>query len=244
MSNQGSGKKVKGIVDIVFLMDATASMSSCIEAVKNNINSFIDSICDSTKQDNPVGDWRAKVVGYRDFLDDADAKALEDNPFVHNDANALKAQLAALEAVGGGDEPESLLVAIIHLAYMDATENGTQALDPNKWRYRGDAARVIIIFTDAPCHMETKEGGTIEDVVNNCHSQRLCLNIFAPEYPCYEELEQIDKTEYEAFEINEGETGVEALARFTNDQAKFQKAMKLLAKTVSQTADKGGTPIL
>ena len=116
MSNQDPKKKVKGIVDIVFLMDATASMSSCIEAVKNNINSFIDSICDSTKQDNLVGDWRVKAVGYRDFLDDT--KPLEDNPFVHN-ADALKAQLAALEPVGGGDEPQSLFDAIIHLAEMD-----------------------------------------------------------------------------------------------------------------------------
>jgi hypothetical protein len=32
--------KVKGIVDIVFLLDATGSMQPCIDAVKNNIAAF------------------------------------------------------------------------------------------------------------------------------------------------------------------------------------------------------------
>jgi len=227
-------KKTRGIVDIVFLMDATASMELCIEAVKNNINSFIDTICDSTKQDNPVGDWRAKVVGYRDFLDDAAAKPLEDNPFVHNDANALKAQLATLEAVGGGDEPESLLDAIIHIADMDANEKGAQDLDPNKWQYRSSAARVVIIFTDAPYHPNTKEGGTFEDIVNCCVSQRLLLFIFAPEYPCYDDLVEIDRAEYESFEIKDGETGVEALASFTSDPDAFKKAMKKAMKQLGK----------
>ena len=229
-------KKVKGVVDIVFLIDATMSMSSCIEAVKNNINTFIDAICDETKQDNPVKDWRAKVVGYRDFKEDP-SSALEDNPFVHNDANALKAQLAALEAEGGGDEPESLFDAIIHLAEMDATEKGAQDSDPNKWRYLRSAARVIIIFTDAPCHPTTKEGGTFDDIANHCYNNRFCLNIFAPQYPCYDELMEIDRVEYESFEIKDGESGVQALERFTDNQEAFGNAMLMLAKTVSVTVD-------
>ena len=55
----------------------------------------------------PVRDWRGKVVGFRD-IEAAQGEGLPwivDNSFV-TDANALKAQLAALEAAGGGDEPE------------------------------------------------------------------------------------------------------------------------------------------
>jgi hypothetical protein len=232
MSEQDPKKIVKGVVDIVFLIDATASMSSCIEAVKNNINTFIDAVCDETKQDNPVKDWRAKVVGYRDFLDDAAAKPLEDNPFVHN-AEALKTQLAALEPVGGGDEPESLFDAIIHLAEMDATEKGAQDSDPNKWRYLRSAARVIIIFTDAPCHPTTKEGGTFDDIANHCYNNRFCLNIFAPQYPCYDELVMIDKTEYESFEIQTGETGVQALEQLTSDPTYMRNVMRHLGASVT-----------
>ena len=69
-------KKSKGVVDIVFLMDATASMTDCIDALKQNVSTFVDSMCDTTNQENPVRDWRAKVVGYRDFIDDP-ASALE-----------------------------------------------------------------------------------------------------------------------------------------------------------------------
>ena len=54
----------------------------------------------------PIKDWRGKVVGYRD-IEAANSENLPwiiDNPFVR-DAGALKAQLAALDAAGGGDEP-------------------------------------------------------------------------------------------------------------------------------------------
>ena len=104
MSEQET-KKTKGVVDIVFLMDATGSMSDCIDALKDNVSTFVDSMCESA-QDNPVRDWRAKVVGYRDFIDDA-SSALEDNPFV-TEPEAVKTQLRALEAREGGDEQMAL----------------------------------------------------------------------------------------------------------------------------------------
>ena len=44
------------------------------------------------------------MVGYSDATHDP--AWFHDNPFVR-DATALKAQLAALKAEGGGDEPES-----------------------------------------------------------------------------------------------------------------------------------------
>jgi hypothetical protein len=61
----------------------------------------------------------------------------------------VEAQLANLRAAGGGDEPESLLDALYKVATMEATPKGAQGEEPNKWRYRSDAARVVIVFTDA-----------------------------------------------------------------------------------------------
>src|SRR5688500_4098972 len=84
--------KTKGVADIVFLLDVSGSMALVIDALRRNIEVFIDSL--STGDANnaaPVKDWRGRVVGYRDAEHDRDWYV--DNPFVR-DAVALKAQLA------------------------------------------------------------------------------------------------------------------------------------------------------
>jgi len=206
-------EKRKGTVDIVFLIDATQSMQPALEALKRNIGTFVDDwICNEDEEGNPVGDWRAKVVGYRDVTDDT-APPLEGNPFVHNDADALKAQLQALQTQGDDKGPSSLLDTIYHVANMGQTDKAAEELDSNKWRYRLSAARVVLIFTDAPYHPKTKEGGTLDDIVNACGCNRILLGIFAPEMECYDLLCEIDRSEYEAIEVQSGETGAEALAR-------------------------------
>jgi hypothetical protein len=99
----------------VFVVDVSGSMATCIDALRTNIEMFVDSLSRGDANNAaPVKDWRGKVVGYRDF-ESAEADGLPwivDNPFVR-DAGALKAQLATLQAVGGGDEPESLLDATL-----------------------------------------------------------------------------------------------------------------------------------
>ena len=231
-SEESTPKKKKGVVDIVFLMDATGSMESCIDALKDNVTTFVESMCERSQQ-NPVKDWRAKVVGFRDFLEDNEP--LVDNPFV-KEPSAVRSQLNALEAEGGGDEPESLLDAIYHVANMGQTDKGAQELDPNKWRYRSQAARVVIIFSDASYHPNTKDGGTLDDIVLACTSNRILLFIFAPELDCYDKLSEIDKSEYEAIEIQGDEKAADALERFTKQPDAFKRAMEQLGKSVSASA--------
>ena len=36
-----SSRKVYGVVDIVFLIDATGGMGACIDAIKKNIDTFL-----------------------------------------------------------------------------------------------------------------------------------------------------------------------------------------------------------
>ena len=92
---------------------------------------------------DPIGE-----AGCEPDIEHADAEGLpwiEDHPFVR-DAVALKAQLASLEAKGGGDEPESLLDALYTIATMEATPKGAQSEEPTRWRYRSEAARVLHAF--------------------------------------------------------------------------------------------------
>ena len=234
--------RTKGVADVVFLIDVSGSMAPIIDALRKNIEAFVDSL--STGDANnaaPVRDWRGKVVGYRD-IEAAHAEGMEwfeDNPFVR-DTSALKTQLAALRAQGGGDEPESLLDALYKVASMEATAKGAQSEDANKWRYRSDAARVVVVFTDASfketMSLPEAKGGALQDVANMVMANRIILSLFAPNFEGYDRLSQIDKSEWEVVEY-EGLSPQEALRKFTEDPQNFRTTLKQLAASVSRSAE-------
>jgi hypothetical protein len=235
-------QKTKGVVDLVFLIDISGSMSTCIDALRRNIEVFIDSLSKGDANNAaPVKDWRGRVVGYRDF-DEAVGEGqpwLVDNPFVR-DAGALKAQLSQLHASGGGDEPESLLDALFKVASVEAVVKGSQSEEPTKWRYRSDAARVVIVFTDAS-YKETMsipdaKGGAFQDVANIIMANRIILSIFAPNFEGYDRLSQIDKSEWEVVEYP-GMSPQEALQKYTSDPVNFRNTLKQLAASVSRSAE-------
>jgi hypothetical protein len=233
--------KTKGVADIVFVVDISGSMAPCIDALRRNIEAFIDSLSRGDANNAaPVKDWRGKVVGYRD-IEAADAEGLPwivDNHFVR-DAGALKAQLAMLQAAGGGDEPESLLDALYKVASMEASPKGSQTEDPGRWRYRSDAARVVIVFTDASfketMSIPEAKGGSLQDVANLVMANRIILSLFAPNFEGYDRLSQIDKSEWEVVEY-EGLNPQEALQKFTSDPVNFRNTLKQLAASVSRSA--------
>ncbi len=234
--------KTRGVADIVFLIDVSGSMTPIIDALRKNIETFIDSLSQGDANNAaPVKDWRGKVVGYRD-IEHAEAEGLrwmEDHPFVR-DAVALKAQLAELRAAGGGDEPESLLDALYKVATMEASPKGAQGEDPNKWRYRSDAARVVVVFTDASFKetmaIPEAKGGGLQDVANVVMANRIILSLFAPNFEGYDRLSQIDKSEWEVVEY-EGLSPQEALQQFTADPAHVRTTLKQLAASVSKSAE-------
>ncbi|HLL09754.1 MAG TPA: vWA domain-containing protein [Rubrivivax sp.] len=234
--------KTKGVADLVFLVDISGSMSTCIDALRQNIELFVDTLSRGDANNAaPVRDWRGKVVGYRDF-EAAQTEGLPwivDHGFVR-DVGALKAQLATLQANGGGDEPESLLDALYKVASMEATPKGSQTEDPAKWRYRSDAARVVIVFTDASfketMSLPEAKGGSLQDVANLVMANRIILSLFAPNFEGYDRLSQIDKSEWEVVEF-EGLNPQEALQKFTSDPANFRTTLKQLAASVSRSAE-------
>ena len=230
--------KTKGVADIVFLIDVSGSMAPIIDALRRNIEVFVDSLSSGDANNAaPVKDWRGKVVGYRDA--EHDAHWLQDHPFVR-DAVALKAQLASLRAEGGGDEPESLLDALYKVATMEATPKGAQSEEPTRWRYRSEAARVVVVFTDASfketMSVPAAKGGSLQDVANVIMANRIILSLFAPNMEGYDRLSQIDKSEWEVVEY-EGLTPQQALERFTADRANFRTTLKQLAASVSKSAE-------
>ncbi|MGL6074900.1 MAG: vWA domain-containing protein [Fimbriiglobus sp.] len=226
--------KVRGVVDLVFLIDATGSMSPCIDALKANIGTFVSTlVTGDANGTSPVRDWRARVVGYRDF--DYDKTPIEEYPFVTTERE-LKAQLERLEATGGGDEPESLLDALYRVAVWPHAKKGQPAL-PDHWRHRSAAARVVVVFTDASFKepLAKPRGADFGDLVNQITSARIILSVFAPEMPCYEKLSSIDRSEWNV--VGGGKDPQESMRLYTSDQRNFVTVLQQLAKTISKSAE-------
>lgn len=161
---------LKGAADIVFLIDSTGSMGPCINALKEHIHSFIDALVrgDESRNISPVENWRARVVGYRDFDDcnksDKAAKNYRkfggggwflSNPFTR-DENVLHDQLNKLRPFAGGQDPkESLLDALMLVLKSGFLPSGSQDASETdsgvSWRRNG-AGRIVIVFTDAGYH--------------------------------------------------------------------------------------------
>lgn len=231
--------KVKGVVDVVVMLDATGSMQPCIEALKDSVHAFVTSLTEKDPNGSaPVREWRAKVVGFRDFSADG-PEAFQDHPFVDT-PDALREQLRDLKAEGGGDEPESLLEALYKVSTMPSGGKGEPAR-PDAWRYRGDAHRAVIVFSDASFRRELVDpaGATIDDVLNALESNRIILTVFAPDVEHYTELATVDKCEFQA--VKGGATPQESLEIFAKDRAKFQETLQKLGRTLSQTV--AATPL-
>lgn len=230
-------QKLRGVVDLVILLDITGSMQHCIDALKENINGFFDLLTEEgPNNSNPIKDFRAKVVGYRDVFFEKEEEAIVDNPFTR-DVGELRAQLGNLKADGGGDEPESLLDGLERVARMEASAQGVE--DPSKWRYRRDAARVVVIFTDASFHPKTKGGAAVGDIEALCLSNRILISLFAPEMDCHFDLSGIDKAIYKPIPYDKADKwgAAKALEAFTRDKANFENTLRQLAKSVSASAD-------
>ena len=130
----GSGlQQKKGVADVVFCVDCTGSMQPCIDQLRDDLRTFIAGL-EKPSANLPPLDWRIKVMGFRDLDVDATAWVNKDEPLVDTVADA-QAQVAALQADGGGDEPESQLDAI----WLAATKT--------EWRH--GCTKIVVVFSDA-----------------------------------------------------------------------------------------------
>lgn len=242
VAEETANKKYKnsGVADIVFLVDVTGSMKPCINALRDNINKFIDMLTCTGGNGSPVTDWRARVVGYRDYNADGPTSYgwLNDNDFTR-DITTLRNQLAALEARGGGDLPESLLDAMMTVATAGAIDLQSTGADENskKWRAPGSAARIVIVFTDATYHPTMSipgyEEAGLRDLYNVYNQERIKPYLFVPSDASYAMLGR-----FKGAILTQCGDGADGLMSVTSDQAKFQKLLEQLAMGVSQSASK------
>ncbi len=244
-TNELMDNTTHGVADIVFLIDSTGSMAPCIKAVKESIDHFVEMLTHADANGGSIlSDWRISICGYRDYRHDPKlgTPPLEMFPFVRSVSEA-QANLKSLVAKGGGDEPESLLDALYEVIDRGATEPG-EAPMPERWRARNEAARCVIVFTDASFHptMEVMEGGTADDLALLMKQEKIRLTLYAPEdSPSrkkqrngYLHLQSFDRVVYEKIR---GEDPVRALREFVQNRENFYKVMEAIAKSVTKSAE-------
>jgi hypothetical protein len=140
------------VMDVVFLIDATGSMSDTIKAAHDRATE----IAINLRAENPGVDIQFGSVCYRDPID-----CPSDVHQIHNlnyDINSLATFLSGVEASGGGDGPEDWVGAY------------KCALHSLKWR---NGAKTIIHIADAPAHGRAYCGypnHALQSVGFSCHA--------------------------------------------------------------------------
>lgn len=124
-------------LDVLFLLDATGSMSDEIAQLQENILA-ISAQVDALDTDIDV---RYSLVTYRDFGDDYVTRVYD----FTSDVNLFQNSLAGVVANGGGDYPEAM------------SEGLDMALNAVNWRSE-DAVKLIFLVADAPPHIDYQNG--------------------------------------------------------------------------------------
>lgn len=124
-------------LDLLFMIDATGSMDDEIAKLKASMADIANQI--DELQEQP--DVRYGLVHYRDR---GDAYVVRTHDFTH-DLGEFQDLLAAVQAGGGGDTPESMNEAL------------HRSLNELSWRSQerdGETVRLIILVADAPPHLD------------------------------------------------------------------------------------------
>jgi Mg-chelatase subunit ChlD len=125
------------IVDVVFVLDTTGSMSGLIQTAKEKIWSIASTMASA----QPTPEIRVGLVAFRDRGDQYVTRVVDLSP----DLDSVYATLMEFQADGGGDTPES-----VNRALHDAVHRMS-------WSNAGQAYRVIFLVGDAPPHMDYNE---------------------------------------------------------------------------------------
>ena len=196
-------------LDIVFVLDVTNSMDPQIAGVRDGVGEFVKALKDRELE------ARIAMVAFRDIIyDDVPFEVLKfkGEPFT-TDTKAFSVEVGKLKAMGGGDDPESSLDALV-LA--------------SKQPFRPGALRVLILITDD--EPQTKGNSVLmpaalkmlkENKIDQVH-----LIVKTKHLPKYEALHKVAKGGFFDFET---------VSKKTKDNPGFVSLLPILSKEIVTT---------
>lgn len=208
ITNHGAALQ-KRRADVLFVLDCTGSMQGEIDAIRDAITSFADTI--------KTEGVRARVglLAFRDRLIGEEPEVFKWGGQVFtDDPSAFRHSVSSLRATGGGDAPESSLDALL-LALR-------QTFSP-------DAEKVLVLVTDAPPHIPDKEAQNVEEVakaIRGTGIKQLYMVFNTRDSECQVYLKLLEGTKGQAFDLG---TGSDFRARAED----FKRTLMSLGKTIS-----------
>ncbi len=142
-------------VDVVFVLDTTASMSGLIDSAKRKVWSVANKIAAG----QPEPDVRFGLVAFRDKGDDYITRTVA----LSEDPGEVYQQLSGLAAGGGGDGPEH-----VNRGLYDAI-HGMQ------WR-DGNTLKLIFLVGDAPPHDDYDDVPTSRELAVLARQHNIVIN--------------------------------------------------------------------
>jgi len=145
-------------VNVVFLIDTTGSMDTYINGVKDRAIEFSEILSSKGAA------FKLGLIGFGDLNE-------KEKPSVYNftdDVPKFQKQVKNIPRTYGGDIPESSL---------DALETGIELIKSAKGD--AEAKNMFILITDAPPHVPTKSGKSVQDICNMLMSYNITTYVVA-----------------------------------------------------------------
>ncbi len=144
------------VIDVVFVLDTTGSMSGLIQTAKEKIWSIASTMAAA----QPTPEIRIGLVGYRDRGDAYVTKKID----LSDDLDSVYAALMDFQADGGGDTPESVNEAL-HVA-----------VNAMSWSDQDQAYQVIFLVGDAPPHMDYQDEMQYPAIIASARERGIVVN--------------------------------------------------------------------
>jgi hypothetical protein len=214
----------RGVVDVVFCVDASASMAPCLGSLRKNLGAFLDGL---------GGAWNRGYDCRLDFLAhscDVSGSVVR-SMTLRNEGAKLLANL-----YGPNPNPASFFTtepASIRVALEDISPLGDEAmlvaLDTCldfPWRSRSGCHRVVALLTDEPLEANAAavdQKRMIGPLIDKIQALGVMLFLVAPRSAGYEELAEADKSQYQ--QVAQAHDGLGSLD--------FSRVLSHIGKSVS-----------
>ena len=215
----------KGIADVVFCIDASASMAPCIDAVRANIESFIEGLTGNSQQ---TWDLRVEFIAHH-------AGETPDGGGVFAHRSLHESELLEVLYQNKGKQGRLFTADIGEFSRglkgvsVEGDEAPLVALDfclDLPWRSSAACHRVVIMLTDEPFEQSARQAFQREQLaqlISKIHDLRVMLFLVAPNSELFDELASADGSEYEV--IDQIGTGMA--------NVNFAEVLKYIGKSIS-----------
>ena len=144
------------VIDVVFVLDTTGSMSGLLEGAKQKIWSIANTIASG----QPQPQLRVGLVAYRDR---GDAYVTQTTP-ITEDLDEVYGALSQLDANGGGDFPEHLNAGL------------KTAIRDTQWSTGANTLKMVFVVGDAPPHDDYDPSLTSAHLAAEAMARGIVLN--------------------------------------------------------------------